>query len=39
MITNGIAVLSSFSAPAFLAISLAVMAYLHSVRELFEITF
>ena len=39
MITNGIAVLSSFTAPIFLVISLAVMGYLYSVRELFEITF
>ena len=39
MITNGIAVLTSFSAPVFMVISLAVMAYLYSVRELFEITF
>ncbi len=39
MIMNGIAVLSSFTAPIFLVISLAVMGYLYSVRELFEITF
>ena len=39
MIMQGIAVLSSFNAPLFLAISLAVMVYLYSVRELFEITF
>ena len=39
MITNGIAVLSSFTAPVFLVVSLAVMAYLYSMRELFEITF
>ena len=39
MITNGISVLSSFTAPIFLVISLAVMGYLYSVRELFEITF
>ncbi len=38
MITNGIAVLTSFSAPVFMVISLAVMVYLYSVRELFEIT-
>ena len=39
MIMNGIAVLSSFTAPIFLVISLVVMGYLYSVRELFEITF
>jgi len=39
VITNGFAVLSSFKAPVFMAISLAVMVYLYSVRELFEITF
>jgi len=39
MITNAIAFLSSFKAPVFLAVSLAMMVYLHSVRELFEITF
>jgi len=38
MITNGIAVLSSFNAPVFLVASLVMMVYLHSVRELFEIT-
>ena len=39
MIMNGISVLSSFTAPIFLVISLVVMGYLYSVRELFEITF
>ena len=39
MILQGIAVLSSFRAPVFLAVSLAVMVYMYSVRELFEITF
>ena len=39
MILQGIAVLSSFSAPVFQVTSLAVMAYLYSVRDLFEITF
>ena len=39
MITNGIAVLTSFNAPVFMVISLAVMAYLYSIRDLFEITF
>ena len=39
MIMNGIAVLSSFSAPVFMVISLAVMVYLYSIRDLFEITF
>ena len=34
MITNGIDVLNSFRDPVFLAVSLAVMAYLYSVREL-----
>jgi len=37
MITNGIAVLSSFTAPVFLVASLAVMAYLYSVRAIFAI--
>ena len=39
MITNGIAVLSSFNAPIMAVFSLAVIIYLYSVRELFEITF
>ena len=39
MITNGIAVLSSFNSPVFMVISLAVMVYLYSIRDLFEITF
>ena len=39
MITNGISFLSSFNAPVFMVISLAVMVYLYSIRELFEITF
>ena len=39
MITNGIFVLSSFTAPVFQVTSLAMMAYLYSIRDLFEITF
>ena len=39
MITNGIAVLTSFNAPVFQVTSLAVMVYLYSIRDLFEITF
>jgi len=39
MITNGIAVLSSFTAPVFPAASLAAIVYLRSVRMLFKITF
>ena len=39
MITNGISVLTSFKAPVFPVFSLTVMAYLHSIRELSEITF
>jgi len=39
MITNGFAVLSSLKAPVFMVVSLVMMAYLYSVRELFEIQF
>lgn len=39
MITNGIAVLSAFTAPVFPAANLAAIVYLRSVRMLFEIMF
>ena len=39
VIMNGFAVLSSLKSPVFMVVSLAVMAYLYSVRALFEITF
>ena len=39
MITNGFAVLSSLKSPVFMGVSLVVMVYLYSLRELFEIQF
>jgi len=39
MIMSGISILASFTAPFMIVYSLAVMVYLYSVRELFEITF
>jgi len=39
MIMNGIGFLSSIRSPIFMVISLVVMVYLYSVRELFEIPF
>jgi len=39
MIMSGISILASFTAPFMIVYSLAVMVYLYSVREFFEITF
>ena len=39
MITNGIAVLSSFTAPVFPVTRLAMLVYRDSGQKLFEITF
>jgi len=39
MITNGISILSAFRSPIIVVICLAMMVYLYSVRDIFEIPF